>query len=71
MGSYKRRLVGGYNAVVFSFSLPVGIDFNLFTKESHTALKYSLLVSLTGFLGCDFIVSGFMGLPFSYTRKSR
>ena len=42
-----------------------------FTSESRTTAKESLFSALIGIFGCDFIVSGLMGLPFSYTRKSR
>ena len=36
-----------------------------FTRESRTTAKASLFSSLIGILGCDLIVSGLMGLPFS------
>ena len=49
----------------------VSIPLRRFTSESHRMVNAGLLPSLTGFLGCDLIVSGLMGFPFSCTRKSR
>ena len=48
-----------------------GIFSRRVTSESRTTAKESLFSALIGIFGCDFIVSGLMGLPFSYTRKSR
>ena len=51
--------------------LYISIVSSRFTSESLTLPKSSLFASLIGFFGCDLIVSGLIGLPFSCTRKSR
>lgn len=76
MGACERSLFGFYNALAFRdkehySSLFIGMFFSLVTSESQTMSKAALFASLIGFLGCDLIVSGLMGFPFSYTLKSR
>ena len=64
MGNCECRFSVVYNAFVGSGCF-VGIFSRRFTSESRRTVKVSLFSSLTGFLGCDLIVSGFIALPFS------
>jgi hypothetical protein len=43
----------------------IGIVARRCTSESRTMAKAALFSSFIGILGCDLIVSGLMGLPFS------
>ena len=61
----KKVTESSYLLILTTENLNYLIALSLNTSESATTLNASLFSLLIGFLGCDLIVNGLIGLPFS------